>query len=286
MPVTVELSHKSLRFLLYENRELKLFYAIKVHSESMSHAVLLFKDRMFSCQTTFFPFLGRNMVWSASLGFLLVHRTLLHSPLTVPTSPALRSDQLLSHVQLFSTPWTTAHQASLSITNSWSLPKLISIELVMPSNSLIPCRPLLLLPSIFPSITVFSNESVLCIRWPKDWCFSFNISPSNEHSGLISFGMDWLDILVVQGTHKSLLQHHSSKASILQPSAFFTIKLSHPYMTTEKTIALTRQTFVSKVMSLLFNMLSRLVTTFLPRSKHLLISWLQSPSAVILEPPN
>ena len=155
----------------------------------------------------------------------------------------------------------------------------------MPSNYLILCRPLLLLPSIFPSIRVFSNESVLHIRWPKDWSFSFNISPSNEYSGLISFRMDWLDLLAVQGALKSLLQHHSSKASILQCSAFFIVQLSHPYMTTGKTIALTRQTFVGKVMSLLFNMLSRLVIAFLPRSKHLLISWLQSPSAVILEPP-
>ena len=156
-------------------------------------------------------------------------------------------------------------------------------ELVMPSNHLILCHPLLLLPSIFPSIRVFSNESALCIRWPKYWSFSFNIRPSNP--GLISFRMDWLDLLAVQGTLKSLLQHHSSKASILWHSAFFTVQLSHPYMTTGKTIALTRRTFVGKVMSLLFNMLSRLVITFLPRSKHLLISWLQSPSAVILEPP-
>ena len=150
----------------------------------------------------------------------------------------------------------------------------MSIELMMPSNLLILCRPLLLLPSIFPSIRVFSNESVLCIRWPKYWSFSFNISPSNEYSGLISFRMDWLDLLAVQGTLKSLLQHHSSKASILQPSAFFTVQLSHPYMTTGKTIALTRQTFVGKVMSLFSNMLSRLVIVFLSRSKHLLISWL------------
>ena len=155
----------------------------------------------------------------------------------------------------------------------------------MPSNHLILCRPLLLPLSIFPSIRVFSNESVLHIRWPKCWNFSFNISPSNEYSGLISFRMDWLDLLAVQGTLKSLLQHHSSKASILQCSAFFKVQLSHPYMTSGKTIALTRWTFVGKVMSLLFNMLSRLAITFLPRSKHLLISWLQSPSAVILEPP-
>ena len=174
--------------------------------------------------------------------------------------------------------------ASLSITSSWSLPKLMSIELVRPSNRLILCHPLLLPTSIFPSIRVFSNESLLHIRWPKYWHFSFNISPSNEHSGLISFRMDWLDLLAVQGTLKTFLQHHSSKASILQCSNFFIVQLSHPDMTTGKTIALTRQTFVGKVMSLLFNMLSRLVITFLPRHKHLLISWLQSPSAVILQP--
>ena len=154
----------------------------------------------------------------------------------------------------------------------------------MPSNHLILCHPLLFLPSIFPSIRVFSNESALHIRWPKYWSFSFYISPSNEHSGLISFKMDWLDLLAVQGTLKSLLQHHTLKASILWYSAFFTVQLSHPYMTTGKTIALTRQTFIDKVMSLLFNMLSSLVTTFLPRSKCLLISWLQSPSAVIMGP--
>ena len=154
----------------------------------------------------------------------------------------------------------------------------------MPSSHLILCHPLLLLPSIFPSFRVFSNESALRISWPKYWSFSINISPSNEHPGLISFRMDWLDFLAVQGTFKSLLQHHSSKASILWHSAFFTVQLSHPYMTTGKTIALTSQTFVGKVMSLLFNILSRLVITFLPRSKRLLISWLQSPSAVILEP--
>ena len=181
------------------------------------------------------------------------------------------------------TPQTAAHQASLSITNSQSLPKLMSIESVMPSNYLILCRPLLL-PSIFPSIRVFFNESALCIRWPKYWSFSFNISPSNEHPGLISFRMDWFDLLAVQGTLKSLLQHHSSKASVLLHSAFFIIQLSHPYMITGKTIALTRWTFVGKVMSLLFNMPSRWVTAFLPRIKRLLISWLPLPSAVILEP--
>ena len=155
----------------------------------------------------------------------------------------------------------------------------------MPSNHLILCRPLLFLPSIVPSIRVFANESALHIRWPKNWSFSFNIIPSHEHPGLISFRMDWLDLLAVQGTLKSLLQHHSSKASIFQHSTFFIVQLSHPYMTTGKTIALTRQTFMDKVMSILFNMLSRLVITFLPRSKRLLISWLQAPSAVILKPP-
>ena len=154
----------------------------------------------------------------------------------------------------------------------------------MPSNHLILCHPLFLLPSIFPSIRIYSNESVLCIRWPKYRSFSFSISPSNEHSGLISFRIDLLDLLAVQETLKSLLQHHSSKASVLRCSAFFIVPFSHPYMTTGKTIALTRWTFVGKVMSLLFNMLSRLVIAFLPRSKHLLISWLQSSSAVILEP--
>ena len=156
----------------------------------------------------------------------------------------------------------------------------------MPSSHLILCHPLLLLPTIPPIIRAFSNESTLHIRWPKYWSFSFKISPSNEHPGLISFRMDWLDLLAVQETLKSLLQHHSSKTSIPRHSAFFTVQLSHPYMTTGKTIALTRWTFVGKLMSLLFNMLSRLVITFLPRSKRLLISWLQSPSAVILEPPN
>ena len=155
----------------------------------------------------------------------------------------------------------------------------------MPSNHLILCRPLLLLSSVFPSIRVFSSKSLLHIRWPKYWSFSFNISPSNDYSGLIFFKMDWLDLLALQGTLKSLLQHHSSKASILWCSAFFLVQLSHPYMTIGKTIALTRWTFVGKVMSLLLNMLSRLVITFLPRSKGLLISWLQSPSTVILKPP-
>ena len=194
------------------------------------------------------------------------------------------SVQLLSHVWLFATPWTAACQASLSITNSRTLLKLMSTKLVMPSNPLILCHPLVLLPSIFPSIRIFSNESDLHIRWPKYWSFSFNISPSNEYSGLIPFRMDWLDVLAVQGTLKSLLQHHSSKASILWRSAFLIVQLSHPYVTTGNAIALTRRIVVGKEMSLLFNKLSRLVITFIPRSKHLLISWLQSPSAVILEP--
>ena len=195
-----------------------------------------------------------------------------------------QSVQLLSCVQLFVIPWNAARQTSLSITNSQNLVKLMSINSVMPSNHLILCHLLLFLPSIFPSIRVFSKESVLPIRWPKYWSFTFSISPSNEHSGLISFRIDWFELLAIQGTLKSLLQHHSSKASILQHSAFFMDQLSHPYMTTGKTIALTRWTFVGKVMSLHFNMLSRLVIAFLPRNKHLLISWIQSPSAVILEP--
>ena len=193
---------------------------------------------------------------------------------------------------MFSGPWKLNHNhiGPFSIFSSvhHQLPeftKLMSIKSMMPSNHLILCCPLLLLPSVFPSIRVFSNESALCIRWPNYWSFCFNISLSNEHPGLISFRMDWLDLLAVQGTLKSLLQHHSSKASVLRCSAFFTVQLSHPYKTTGKTIALTRRNFVGKVMSLLFNMLSRLVTTFLPRSKCFLISWLQSPSAVNLEPP-
>ena len=201
-----------------------------------------------------------------------------------PFCSQFSSIQSLSHVWIFVTPWTSVYQASLSITNFQSLLKLMSIESVMPSNHLILCHPLLLQPSIFPSIRVFSSESVLRIRWPKYWSFNFNISPSNEYSGLISVRMDWLDLLAVQGTLKSLLQHHSSKASTLWHSAVFIVQLSHLYMTTGKAITLTRRTFVDKVMSLLFNMLSRLVITFLPRRKCFLISWLQSPPAVILEP--
>ena len=184
---------------------------------------------------------------------------------------------LFSHqvVSDSATPWTAACQVFLCITNSRNLLKLMSIKSVMPSSHLILCRPLLLPPPIFPSIRVFFNESVLCMRWPKYWSFSISMSPSYEYSGLISFMMDGFDLLSVQGTLKSLLQHHSPKASIIWCSAFFMVQLSHPYMTTRKTIALTRWTFVGKVMSLLFNMLSRLVITFLPRCKHLLISWLQ-----------
>ena len=179
-------------------------------------------------------------------------------------SPRRNGEALISRVQLFGTPWTAACQASLSITNSWSLPKLMSIESVMPSNHLILCHPLLLPPSIIPSIRVFSSDSVFLIRWAKYWSFSFSICPSNEYSGLISFRMDWMDLLVVQGTLKSLLQHHSSKASIL--SAFFIVQLSHSCMTTGKTIALIRQTFVGKAISMIFNMLSKLIVAFLPRS--------------------
>ena len=208
--------------------------------------------------------------------------------LAVPTyqlQNEFSSVQLLSHVRLSTTPWIAAQQASLSITNSQSSLKLMCIESVMPFSHLILCHPLLLLPPIPPSIRVFSSESTLRMRWPKYWSFCLSISPSNEHPGLVSFRMDWLDLLAVQGTLKSLLHHHSSKASTLWRSAFFTVQLSHPYKTTGKTIALTRWTFVGKVISLLFNMLSMLVITFLPRSKRPLISWLQSPSTVILEPP-
>ena len=191
--------------------------------------------------------------------------------------------QSLSQVWLFVTPWTAAHQASLSLTTSWSLLRLMSIELVMPSNHLFFCHPILLLPSFLPSIRVFSNELTLHIRGPKYWSFSFSISPSNEYSGLMSFRIDCLDLLAVQGTLKSLLQHHSSKASILWCSAFLMVQLSHRYIITGKTINLTRWTFIRKVMSLHFNTLSRFVIVFLPRSKHLLISWLQSQSTVILK---
>ena len=192
------------------------------------------------------------------------------------------SVQLLSCVQLLMTPWTAASQDSLSITNSSSLLKLTSIESVMPSNHLYSVVPFSSRLQSFPASGFFPMSQFL--RWPKYWSFSFSISPPNEYSGLISFRMNWLDLLAVQGTLKSLLQHHSSKASVLLCSAFFIVQISHPHMTTGKTIALTRQTFVSKIMSLLFNMLSRLVIAFLPRSKCLLISWLWSPSAVILQP--
>ena len=218
---------------------------------------------------------GLQKSWKFSSWLLWVHMTwfcmwLWHS---------VQSVQLLSRVWLFATPWIAARQASLSSTISLSLLKLMSIELVMPFSHLILYQPLLLMPPIPSSIRVFSNESTLRMKWPMYWGFSFSISPSNEHPGLISFRMDWLDLLAVQGTLKSLLQHHSEKASILWRSAFFIVQLSHPYMTTGKTIALTRWTFVGKVMSLLLNILSSFVLTFLPRSKHLLISWLQSPCA-------
>ena len=205
-----------------------------------------------------------------------------------PVPSSIRYDvavvQLLSGVRLFSAPWTAARQPSLSFTISPSLLKLMSIESVMQSNHLTLCCPRLLLPSLFPSIRIFSNESALRVRWPNYWSFSFVIRPSNEHSGLTSFRTDWFELLAVQRTLKNLLQHHSSKALIIWHTAFFVVQLSHPYMTTGKTTALTRRTIVSKVTSLLFNMLSRLVTDFLPRSKLFLILCLQSPSAVILEP--
>ena len=223
-----------------------------------------------------------------SISIIINLTLILKSPVPkysyIGVSVQFSSVQSLSRVWLFVTPWIAARQASLSITNSQSSPKLMSIQSVMPSCHLILCHPLLLLPPIPPSIRVFSNESTLCVRWPKYWSFSFSINPSKENPGLISFRMDWLDLLAVQGTLKSLLQHHGSKVSILWRLAFFIVQLSHPYMTTGKTITLTRWIFVGKVMSLLLNMLSRLVITFPPRSKHLLISWLQSPSAVILEP--
>ena len=201
-----------------------------------------------------------------------------------PIQYQFSSVQLLSCVRLFATPWIAACQASMSITDSQSSLRLTSIESLIPSSHLILCHPLPLLPQSLPA-SVFSNESTLRMRWPKYWSFSFSVISSKEIPGLIFFRMGWLDLLAVQGTLRSLLQHHSSKASILPRSAFFTVQLSHPYVTTGKTIALTRWTFVGKVMSLFLNMLSRLVITFLPRSKRPLISWLQSPCAVILEPP-
>ena len=234
-----------------------------------------------SCKYAYIPFL-LNLTPTPHTIPLLRDVTELQVELPVLYFP-FSSVQSLSRVWLFATPCTVARQASQPITNSRNLLKLMSFKSVMPSNHLILCHPLLLPHSIFPSIRVFSNESVLCIRWSK-YCFNFSISSSNEYSGLISFKIDWFDLLAVQGTLKSLLQHHSSKASVLRCSAFFMAQLSHPYMATGKTIALTRRTFVGKVMSLLFNMLSRFVIAFLQRSKHLLISWLQSPYGVILEP--
>jgi len=212
--------------------------------------------------------------------FMLKKLNLINSMKTYNTFSSVQS---LSHVQLFVTPWPAACQATLYITNSQSLLKFMSIKLVMPPNHLILCYPLLFLSSIFPSIRVFSKKSFLHIRWQKYCSFSFSISPFNEYSGLVFLRIDWFDLFAVQGTCKSLLQHHSSKVLILQRSAFFIVQLLHPYMTIGKTIALTVWTFVDKVMSLLFNMLSRFVIAFLPRCKCLLLSWLQSPSAVILE---
>ena len=247
------------------------------------------RDSFFTLSCTFaacgdFP----TLFWilsHQSLGWNLWHFKFLITPELRVLNTLLVMYRLsyssVSCVRLFETPWTAACQASLSITASRSLLRLVSIDAIQPSH---PLSALLLPPSILPSIRVFSNESVLHIRWPKYWGFSFNIGPSNEHPGLISFRMDWLDLLAVQGTLKSLLQHHSSKSSILLCSAFFILQLSHPYMSTGKTIALIRWTFCWKIMSLLFNMLSRLIIAFLPKSKCLLISWLQSPSAVILEP--
>ena len=234
--------------------------------ESVFNTSRIFKLPMRSCKLEEFRLSLENLCPSFAIHLISL-------------SSKFSSVQPLIHVWLFVTPWTAARQASLSITNSLSLVKLVSISSVMPSNRLILCRPLLRL-SIFPSIRVFSNGSFLYIKWPKYWSFSFSISPSNEYSGQISFRMDWLDLLAVQGTLKTLLFCFW----ILCCSAFFIVQLSHPYKTTGKTIALTRQIFVGKVMSLLFNMLPRLVIAFLPRSKHLLIPWLQSPSAVILEP--
>ena len=241
--------------------------------------VLVTQSCMTLCNTMDCRLPGSRCPWD-SPGKILEWATILFSRVIY----AFSSVQSLRHVWLFATPWTAARQASLSITNSWSLLKLMFIESVMPSSHLILCCPLLLLLPIPPSIRVFSNESTLCMRWPKYWSFSFSISPSSEHPGLISFRMDWLDVLAVQVTLKTLLQHHSSKSSIFQHAPFFTVQLSHPYTATGKIIGLTRWTFVGKVMSLLFNMLSRVVITFLSRNKCLLISWLQSPSAAILEP--
>ena len=220
----------------------------------------------------------------ASITFLVLYEPLKDRGIVSSSIFPFSSVQSLSHVRLFATPWITARQASLSITDSRSSLKLMPIESVMPPSHLILCCPLLLLP-IPPSIRVFSNRSTLFIRWPKYQSFSFSISPSNEHQGLISFRMDWLDLLAVQGTLKSLLQHHSSKASIVWCSSFFTVQLWHPYMTTGKTIALTTWTCVGKVLSLLLNMRSRLVITFLPRSKRLLISWLQLHLQWFWSPP-
>ena len=251
-----------------------------IHSKSYVYWISVLSEHEWSLQIALDPL----TTWLIILIYSLQMVKQVHRISLIPLILQFSSVQSLSRVRLFATPWIAARQASLSITNPRSSPRLTSIESVMPSSHLILCRPLLLLSPIPPSIRVFSSESTLCMRWPKNWSFSFSMIPSKEIPGPISFTMDWLDLLAVQGTLKSLLQHHSSKASILRRSAFFVVQLSHPYMTTGKTIALTRRTFVGKVMSLLLNMLSRLFITFLPRSKRLLISWLQSPSVLILEP--
>ena len=240
---------------------------LKSHFHTWGHSYFLF----YLLGVLVLHFVCRSVIQSHLIFVEGVRSVSRFSLFLMWTSSCSSSVQSISRVRLFATPWTAARQASLSITNSWSSPKPMSIESVMPSSHLILCRPLLLLPSIFPSIRVFSNKPALHIKWPKYWSFSFKISPTNEHPGLISFRMDWLDLLAVQGTPKSLLQHHGSKASILWHSTFFIVQLLHPYMTTGKTTALTRWTFVDKVTSLFFNMLSRLVITFLPRSKRLLI---------------
>ena len=246
--ILYQLSHKGSPLSKQPNTKGKMLQEDKSYILHGDRDPLLFPP-FYSHRPALNIYLQRN-----NKGPFSVFETSLLSQIEGPNIVQFTLVQSHSHVQLFATPWTAAPQASLSITNCWSLLKLMSIESLLPSSHLILCHPLLLLPSIFPSIRVFSNESALHIRWPKYWSFSFNISPSSEHPGLISFMMDWMDFLAVQGTLKSLLQHHSSKASILRHSAFFIVKLSHPYMTTGKTIALTRRTFVGKVVPLLFKL--------------------------------